>query len=187
MYLKELGLLFETPVDSANSKTESYGESQVLWKMVLPFSMPIEALMEATESIIPASCDYSEWEERFHQSQTECLPLVEEDASKSFASDCEKLLRGAHIKSDVAYYGLYDYVGLFTVQLIGGRVSLESIRRGVLSSASICIGLPEDVAASDREPVPVWDQYQEPCRFWLNRCHASPVWPPPIEAVSHED
>jgi hypothetical protein len=187
MCLKELGLSFESSMNSEHSHAENSGESQVIWKMVLPLSMPIEALMEATESIIPASCDYSEWEERFHSNQDKCIPLVEEDASKSFASDCEKLLRRAHIKSDVAYYGLYDYVGLFTVQLIGGRVSLESIRRGVLSSASICIGLPEDVAASDRKPVPVWDQHQEPCRFWLNRCHASPVWPPPIEAVSHED
>lgn len=140
--------------------------------------------MDATEGVIPPSCDYAGWEDSFcNDAFDKCMPLVEQDAARTFQSLCAGVAELENTQAEAAFYGLDGYNGLFTIQLKGSQETLLSILPQIVSGE---LGLvAQDLAGFHPEETPhlVWDEYQAPWQIWLSRGHSLPFWPPVIEAA----
>jgi hypothetical protein len=86
----------------------------------------------------------------------------------------------------VAYYGLCDYLGLFTIQVQGARADLDAIRRDLLCSGplNICGSVPDEILVANAAAKMVWGDDIAPCQSWLARDLVRPVWPPLIQAIT---
>jgi len=173
-------------MNNSNEIMDSFEEREDVAIMTLPASTAIEVLMEATEPVLIEGGSYNDWEDRFQRKFDLCLPLVEYAMLNQVRADCGDILQEPRVQVSVAYYGLRDYIGLFTIQVQGVRAALDAIRRDLLRSMplSICGSVPDEMLAAKAAAKLVWGDDIAPCQSWLARNLVLPVWPPLIQAIT---